>query len=240
MELLWAAVGWLLGIALNAVVTELPRSHRLWARPLCPRCEKPLTPKAFTAVPLPGASHCAACQAPIAPLWRSLEWPLALLFGTLAWRYEMTAPLLVYSLYAILLLVVLAIDLRHRWVYSIVCYPAALLGVVLSGVVLPSPWLGLVGAALGFAIFFVAYWAGRLFYKGMEPMGSGDITIATMIGAMAGPQRAAVALVLGSLIVGGVSIALLLGRRVRGHDFIPYGAGLCLGALVVLYLPDGW
>jgi leader peptidase (prepilin peptidase)/N-methyltransferase len=170
---------------------------------------------------------------------RSLEWPTALVFGTLAWRYGCGALLLAYSLYAAVLLLVLAIDLQHRWVYAVICYPAAALAVLLSGLVHGHVWAGLAGALLGFALFSVVYWVGRVVYRGMEPMGSGDITIATLIGAMVGPQRAVTALVLGTLLVGAASLALLATRRVSRRAFVPFGAGLCLGALVVLYLPEG-
>ena len=55
----------------------------------------------------------------------TLEWPTALLFGALAWCFGAGLPLAVYSLYVVFLLVVLVIDLRHRWVYTVVCYPGS-------------------------------------------------------------------------------------------------------------------
>ncbi|HLI26982.1 MAG TPA: A24 family peptidase [Chloroflexota bacterium] len=237
MELAWAAVGWALGIALNAVALELPRVHRLGTWPRCAVCTRRLPLGALTTLPLGGC--CSTCGwRPMSPL-RSLEGPAALVFGTLAWRYGGGPLLVAYSLYAAVLLLVLAIDLQHRWVYAVVCYPAVLLAVLLSGVVHGSPWAGLAGALLGFAVFSIVYWAGRLVYRGVEPMGSGDITIATLIGAMVGPQRALAALVLGSVLMGAVALALLATRRASRHTFVPFGAGLCLGALVALYLPEG-
>jgi leader peptidase (prepilin peptidase)/N-methyltransferase len=88
-------------------------------------------------------------------------------------------------------------------------------------------------------LFLVLYWLGRFLYRGQEPMGSGDITIATMIGAMVGLQRVLPALFLGGLLVAVVSLFLLGLRRAGGRTFLPYGAGLCAGALLVLLLPDG-
>jgi prepilin signal peptidase PulO-like enzyme (type II secretory pathway) len=239
MEVIWAAIGWALGILLNTIVSELPRSHQLSMQPRCPRCETLLPLGAFTVLPLGTRGGCPRCGTVLTWPLSSLEWPTALVFGTLAWRFGMSLPLLIYSLYALALLVVLAIDLRHRWVYTIICYPAIVLGVVLSALVEESPWLGLLGALLAGGAFFVLYWVGRLLYHGSEPMGTGDVTIAAMIGAMAGPRRALIALVLGGLIVAGVSLVLLAARRVGSRDFIPYGAGLCLGAILVLCWPDG-
>jgi leader peptidase (prepilin peptidase)/N-methyltransferase len=234
MELLWAALGWLVGIGLNAIVLELPRSHRLFARPCCASCGAPLSPAALTVL-RPGArAVCKACGVPCLDLARTLEWPTALVFGALAWCYGLGLPLVVYALYAVVLLVVLAIDLRHRWVYTVVCYPGILAGVLLAPLLDAPWWSGLAGAAVGGGLFFALYWIGRLAYRGQEAMGTGDITIAAMIGAMVGPERVLIALFLGGLLVAGVSLALLVLRRARVRDFIPYGAGLCLGALATL------
>ena len=110
-----------------------------------------------------------------------------------------------------------------------------LAAVVLTAVLQGTWWTGAAGALAGGGLFFLLYWLGRLIYRGQEPMGVGDITIAAMIGGMVGPERILVALFLGGLLVAGVSVVLLLLRRARARDFIPYGAGLCLGALITLF-----
>jgi prepilin signal peptidase PulO-like enzyme (type II secretory pathway) len=235
MELLWAVVGWIVGIGLNAVVHELPRSQQLFVRPRCPHCEAPLLAAAFTIAAPSRRAACPGCQAPGVDAAHTLEWPTALVFGALAWCFGASLPLAVYSLYVIFLLVVLVIDLRHRWVYTVVCYPAILAAVVLTAVLQGTSWAGAAGALAGGGLFFLLYWLGRLIYRGQEPMGIGDITIAAMIGGMVGPERILVALFLGGLLVAGVSVVLLLLRRARARDFIPYGAGLCLGALITLF-----
>lgn len=238
MEWLWGGLGWLVGWALNAVVHELPRGHTL-AWPRCSACQSRLGPSALSAVPRRGAGRCAACAAPVVGWATGLELPTAVLFLALAWRYELSPALLAYSVFAALLLAVLIVDLRHRWVYGVVCYPGVLLGLVLNLLTATGPIAALLGAVAGGGLFFVLYWIGRLLYRGQEPMGSGDITIATMIGAMVGVQRALPALFLGGVLVAAVSLGLLALRRAGARTFLPYGAGLCAGALLVLLLPDG-
>jgi leader peptidase (prepilin peptidase)/N-methyltransferase len=233
MVVLWALLGWVVGYGLNAIVVELPRSDRLIARPCCPSCGAAL---ALPALSVLSGRHgvCTACANRAVGLTRTLEWPAAGLFAALAWCQGWGLPLLVYSLYVLILLVVLAIDLRHRWVYPIVCYPAVLLGIILTGLLSGSWWLGLLGALAGGALFALLYLIGRLIYRGQEPIGVGDITIAAMIGAMVGAERALPALFLGAVLVAVVSLVLLALRRASTRDFIPYGAGLCLGALGAL------
>jgi prepilin signal peptidase PulO-like enzyme (type II secretory pathway) len=124
-------------------------------------------------------------------------------------------------------------DLRHRYVYTLVALVGLLLGLVLGGVLHPEAWwLWPLGAVGGFLLFLVLYWAGRLAYRGQEPLARGDITIAAMVGAMAGPQTP-MALVLGILFSGLFAAGVLVARRSR-HVYLPYGPGLCLGALVTL------
>jgi leader peptidase (prepilin peptidase) / N-methyltransferase len=238
MEWLWGGLGWLAGWVLNAVVHELPRGHAL-AWPRCVACEHRLTPLALSALPLRGAGRCAACAGSVVGWGSGLELPTAALFLALAWRYGMSPALIAYSVFAALLLAVLVIDLRHRWVYGIVCYPGVLLGLGLNLFTATGPAAALLGALAGGGLFFVLYWVGRLLYRGQEPMGSGDITSATMIGAMVGVQRVLPALFLGGLLVAAASLLLLALRRAGARTFLPYGAGLCAGALLVLLLPDG-
>jgi leader peptidase (prepilin peptidase)/N-methyltransferase len=238
MEWLWGGLGWLVGWALNAVVHELPRAHAL-AWPRCGGCGRRLGPRALSGLPLPSAGRCAACAAPVVSWATGLELPTAVVFLALAWRYGISPALLAYSVLATILLAVLVIDLRHRWVYGVIGYPGVILGLLLSPLTAAGPLGALAGALAGGGLFFLLYWLGRLLYRGHEPMGSGDIAIATMIGAMVGVQRVLPALFFGGVLVAVVSLVLLALRRVGGSSFVPYGAGLCAGALLVLLLPDG-
>src|SRR5439155_19162851 len=102
--------------------------------------------------------RCTGCGAVVLPALYSLEWPTAAMFGLLYWRFDLSPVLLVYSVYAVLLLVVLAIDLHHRWVYSVICYPAILAALVLTPVVTDNILDGVLGALLGAGIFLGLYW----------------------------------------------------------------------------------
>jgi leader peptidase (prepilin peptidase)/N-methyltransferase len=70
-------------------------------------------------------------------------------------------------------------------------------------------------------------------------MGSGDITIATLIGAMVGLQRVVPVLFFGGILVAVASLVLLATRRASTRTFVPYGAGLCAAALALLVGPEG-
>jgi prepilin peptidase CpaA len=89
-------------------------------------------------------------------------------------------------------------------------------------------WLGLAtasgGAALGFAIFLVAYCMGG--------MGGGDVKLMAAFGALLGPLGILTAAVLAS-VIGGLMAAGSLALR-RRRKAIPYGPAIVLGAWLAL------
>ena len=129
---------------------------------------------------------------------------------------------------------ILAIDLRYREVHLILGYSGVVAAVVLAPLSLSG---GIGGATLGWlvgaAVFGALYLLGRLVYRGAEPLGSGDVTIAALLGAMAGFPGVLTALVLG-ISAGGVGALLMLIRTRSRHAAMPYGPALCLGGLVTM------
>jgi prepilin signal peptidase PulO-like enzyme (type II secretory pathway) len=95
-------------------------------------------------------------------------------------------------------------------------------------------WWGLAGAAAGLVSFGLLYLIGRAVYRGAEPLAHGDVTIAAMVGAMAGPL-VLTALVAGVVFSGLFGLVILALRRSRTAT-MPYGPGLCLGGLLSLFL----
>jgi prepilin signal peptidase PulO-like enzyme (type II secretory pathway) len=83
--------------------------------------------------------------------------------------------------------------------------------------------------------FSVAYGLAALVYPGKIGLGMGDVTLATFIGLATGFPSAIVAVVLGVLLGGFVSVLLLLTRRATLQTAIPYGPFLVLGGLVALF-----
>jgi prepilin signal peptidase PulO-like enzyme (type II secretory pathway) len=149
------------------------------------------------------------------PAWR---WLLALLLGVPVVQVAVT-------------------DLRERYVYAAVALVGIVLGVVGSPIVHESPWWsGAAGAVVGWLAFAALYVLGRWLYRGREPLATGDVTIAAMVGAVAGTSVLN-ALVLGILASGLAAIGVLIARRSIGA-LMPYGPGLCLGALLSLLMHE--
>ncbi len=230
LAVLWAAIGWLVGIAINRPIYQLPRDQPLHQKPRCEKCGRWIP-----AVALPGHLACPRCASPLG--YDRIEWLTAALFGVLALRFGPSGALLAYSVYTVVLLVVAAVDFRHRYVYAVVIYPgvliAAILTPLLTGLDVTATLLGI---ATGSAVFLLFYLAGRLLYRGAEPIGKGDIEIAALIGAMVGFPRVLSALFLGGVASAAVVLVLLLARRRGRRDFVPYGPGMCLGTFAAFFM----
>jgi leader peptidase (prepilin peptidase)/N-methyltransferase len=139
------------------------------------------------------------------------------------------------GLLAVPLVQVAVTDLRTRYVYTVIAGIGLVIGLVIGWHFHDAPWWSSAAGALAGAVAFgILYAAGRLLYRGGEPMARGDITIAAMVGAGAATS-ALNALVYGVLASGLIALAILIATRSR-HNSIPYGPGLCLGGLITLFL----
>ena len=145
-----------------------------------------------------------------------------------------------YAAYTALLMLVLVMDWKHRDIYISVIgagWLVALAGsLVLPGIGLAS---ALIGAGVAGGFFLVAYLAARLIFRHIEePLGSGDVLLALMMGLMLGFPNVVGALVVGPLIAGAVALVLLFTRRSSMGDFMPYGVSLCVASILFLLNPS--
>lgn len=167
---------------------------------------------------------------------------VGLVWAALALAYGLSPRWLASAVLAVPLVQVTVTDYRYRVVYLEVAAIGTLLGLLLGPFAhdlewqtLPGGWWAApAGAMGGYAAMQLVYWLGRALYRGQEPLAHGDVTIAGMAGAIAGPHTAS-ALVSGILIGGLLALGVMLATRSR-HSTMPYGPGLCIGALLVLLL----
>jgi leader peptidase (prepilin peptidase)/N-methyltransferase len=230
-------VGFITGTLVSLIARSLPERGRLVGRPICPEqgCGLSWTAVSPTLRRLGLARVCPTCGAGPSRGDVALELGTALVVGALAVRSSIGPMLLAHLFFAALLMTIMAIDLRTRQVYLVLGYGGVVLALMLSPVSMSG---GLVSAAVGALIGGLAfgglYALGRALYRGGEPLGTGDITIAALLGAMAGFPGILTALLVGILAGGvGAVIVLCVGRSRKA--FMPYGPALCLGGLWMLF-----
>ncbi len=232
--LLYALLGWLVGVIVNVLADDLPERRRP-GLPRCPQCGQAHRVMHYSAVArmLFSRGRCPACGAPERRRPLAVEVGMVFLFGFLWGRYNhLTAELVAMSLYLSTFVVILVTDIEHRLILHIVTFPAILLA-LLASVFTITPVCSLIGAATGFGIFYAIYLLGALTF-GPGAMGFGDVTLSTFIGAAVGFPMVLVALLIGILAGGLVSLGMLLTRQRRLKSHLPYGPFLLIGATITL------
>jgi len=244
-------LGILAGLVVNYLADVLPFTLRL-SRPVCPNpeCQKPF---AWTDYLL--LRRCKHCSKPRG--WRTFAVLLLCIVSALYLWFTHPAKL-GYALSFIVLAylyVVALIDLEHR----LVLRPLSVAGLILTavtGYVLHGWFSTLIGGLAGFAIMYIFYLFGKLFTRlrarrlGQDPkeaeeaLGSGDVTLATILGLLLGWPLIWFCLLMGILLSGVVSLLIILGlvitcqyKKKALSVFIPYGLFFLLSAIFLVFFP---
>lgn len=196
------------------------------------------------ALPIVGyvlqGGKCSTCHKKISISYPLVEGATALLF-LLSYQFDgFGVPFLFHAVYVALLMLVLVIDWKHRDIYFLVIAAGCVIALV-GSLLLPGLdiWSELLGAGVAGAFFLLAYIAAKLIFPKIdEPLGAGDVLLALMMGLMLGWPNIVGALLIGPLIAGAVAILLLVSRRNKMGDFMPYGVSLCAAAILFLVYPQ--
>ena len=237
--------GLMLGSFLNVCISRLPEGLSIVKpRSRCPKC---LTAISFyDNIPLLSflilRGRCRKCASPIPwryPFVELLTGIITLLFF-LKWSAQ---PLwLAASLAAAYILIVTAIiDFETMMISDIFPFSLAVIGLLacfvnpcFSGPALSRLLSFLAGAAAGAFIIWLMSWLGRKIY-GKEAVGEGDILLMAGIGAMTGWEGVLSALVMASFFGSVYGVSLMLAKKAKRFDPIPFGPFLAIGAVINLY-----
>lgn len=254
--LLVALFGLAFGSFLNVCIYRVPRKQSVvMPRSRCPDCNHPI--RWYDNVPLVSylilRGRCRDCQTHISLLYPLVEALTAAVLLLTFHQYGLTADFIKYSLFGMLLLILIFTDLLERRIPHPVTLLGIGLGLVFSFLVpvdnRPLEWIArrldwflegtfssvlgaLAGALVGGGLFYIV---GEAFFRfsggGKEYLGFGDVMLMLMIGTFLGVPLTLMTILLGSL--GGTLIAavfILLNRRYREYPW-PYGTFLGIAAI---------
>ncbi len=231
-------LGLIVGGWIDHAATAIPAEHSPWRLPACPECGAgwhgvALLPVIGTLV----ARRCPACAAPISHMRPLTEATTGTLFVLALWRAASPAEFVALALFTVLLLLILRIDWQNHLIFQNTIIVGIMIALAYAAILSPEPhallWslIAAVGAAL---LFLFLYFLALLIYR-RRALGFGDVLLAALIGAMAGEQ-AFLALFIG-MMLGAAGGLLLVALRVRTmRDYIPYGAYLCAGTIIALFV----
>jgi len=242
-------VGLLIGSFLNVVVWRVPRGESIVSpASACPACGTPITPRDNVPVLswLLLRGRCRSCGDAISSRYPLVELATAVSFGLVAlgavaglWPWAVTPALLAFAAISISLTL---IDLDvHRLPDAIVlpAYPVLAALLALASL-LTGEWAALAAALAGAGILFAVYFL-IAFLAPRGGMGFGDVKLAGVIGLMLGWFGWAPLIVgaFAAFLVGGLyAIVLLLLRRARRGDGVPFGPWMLVGAWIGIAAGD--
>ena len=238
--LLFAAGGLIFGSFLNVCIYRIPRRESLtFPASHCTSCGRALS--WFENVPVVAwlalRGRCRSCGAPISPMYPLVELATAAVFAGGVIVYGLTLLMVVRVAFACALIVLFAIDLRHRILPNVITLPGIVCGFVAS-LFLPPGWLAsLIGIIAGGGVLLgiaEAYYRIR----GQEGLGMGDVKMLAMIGAFLGWQLMLLTLVLASFAGSAIGVGLMAARKGDMQAALPFGTFLALGAIVAAVAGD--
>lgn len=234
------------GWVANIVANRFPIEERALFAPL--RCMKGGEPLHwYDHFPVFGfllqKGVCRHCGKKLPLRFPLLELLLVACFVT-AWARFQNAPLYIYAVsvfYITLMVVVGAIDLRHRLIFPAMIYLGCLVAIltgILSGAH-PDGFLpdgigsGILGALFCGITFQLLYWLAIAIYR-VRALGFGDVLLAALMGFILGFPGSVAALFMGAVLNGiAAGLVMLLGKKGR-REFIPYGTTLCLATMLTI------
>jgi leader peptidase (prepilin peptidase)/N-methyltransferase len=256
--------GLVFGSFLNVCISRLPKGESIvLPRSHCPRCNHAI--RWYDNIPVLSylvlRGRCRDCHAPISPIYPMVEALTALVLVLTFRVYGLSPEFAKYSLFSMLLIVLIFTDLLARRIPHAVTIFGICLGLLFSFFIpvddRPLGWIlrhrdifpsetvlsvagavagGLAGGGLFYAVGEAFYYLGG---KQKEYLGFGDVMLMLMVGIFLGIPLTLMTVLLGSL--GGSILALAMSAvspRFRGYAW-PYGTFLGVAAIYAV-LNGNW
>jgi len=237
--LLFVLLGLAIGSFLNVCIDRLPQNKSIAFPPShCEACQHKLAVKdlipVFSYLRLRG--RCRYCQTSVPRRLFWVELATGVVFALLAWHFGLSPALGIMAFYACLFIIIFVIDLEHGLILNKVVYPGMVVALLLA--LLPQPWLtqwivtGIANAALGGAIGFALFLLIAIVSRG--GMGWGDVKLAALIGLATGFPLVFFSIIMGAILGGIVAVALVIAKKRKRRQTIPFGPFLALAAMITL------
>lgn len=238
---LFGLLGLTVGSFLNVCIDRLPRDESVVSPPShCEACQhrlglKDLIP-VFSYLRLRG--RCRYCQAAVSRKLLWVEIAAGLIFALLYWHFGLGPELGIMAFYACVFIVVFVIDLERGLILNKVVYPAMIVALLLA--LVPQPWLtrwivinGVANAALGGGVGFAIFVVIAIVSRG--GMGWGDVKLVALIGLAVGFPLVLFSIIVGAILGSIVALALMIARKRRFRETLPFGPFLALAAMITLF-----
>ncbi|RMH03354.1 MAG: prepilin peptidase [Nitrospirae bacterium] len=239
-------LGAVVGSFLNVCIYRIPLGQSILSPgSRCPQCAHPLS--WGEKVPLLSfvflRRRCRHCHRFIPWRYFFVELTNAIGYLALVLKFGWTGITGIYALFFSALVVITWIDLQYYIIPDVISLPGILVGLVAAATLLP---LGLMSSVIGVLFGGGLLWmlaALSPYVFGKEGMGGGDIKLLAMIGAFVGWEQTFFTLLIAAVTGSLVGIGLVMMKRLRRGQYMPFGPFLAFGAVLSLFFHPsvvGW
>ncbi len=235
-------IGAIIGSWLATVAIRMPQGRSAnHGRSCCDSCNSSIA--AWHMIPVVSYIYlrgkCRVCDGKINPLHFQIEAVSAIVTGAAFAIWEPVAAAVI-TLFALQLLVLAVLDLRHFWLPDRLNLWLAVTGLIVAGY-MPHPvdvYDRMIGGTAGFLVLFGIAMAYKML-RGHAGLGAGDPKMLGAIGCWLG-WVALPYVVLGAAIIGLVMaiVMQLMGRRISPETKLPFGSLMALSAYITCM--TGW
>ncbi|MCX5777173.1 MAG: prepilin peptidase [Candidatus Firestonebacteria bacterium] len=240
-EVLVALFGLIIGSFLNVCIYRIPKNLSIvFPNSHCPKCKKEIN--WYDNIPIVSflmlLGRCRYCKTKISKKYLIVEVLVGILFLISYRNFGLSTEFISSIIFISFLVVIALIDLKTGYIYDITVVPLAIIGFVFS-LFIPDRSLlqSLSGFAVGGSIFLAIYYISLWLY-GQEGMGMGDVKLAAVLGVFLGWKNTALMIVVSFVIGGIISVCLLLLKKKRRMDPVPFGPFLVLGTFITVFAGD--
>jgi len=251
--------GLIVGSFLNVCIARIPLESSIISPPShCPRCNTPI--RWYDNIPLVSfavlGGRCRTCGQRISWRYPLVELLNGLLFLWAIIEFGFTGEAILVMALCSTLVVITFIDLDHQIIPDVITYPGMVIGLGVApffmstlavplsfglGTVLPP--MGQYGTAFLNAFIGLVLGGAPLYLIGLlweklrkvEAMGGGDVKYMSMVGSFLGWKGAFLTIMLGAVSGSIVGVALILLKKHRADNVIPFGPFLAFGTLLTRF-----
>ncbi len=233
---LFFIVGLVLGSFYNVVGLRVPEKKSInYPGSHCTTCKRPLT----TIDLIPVLSYilskgkCRTCHSRISVLYPIIELSTGLLFAYSYIHFGFSSELIGSLIIVSLLMILFVSDLTYMLIPDkILLFFAPM--IILYRIWVPADpwWDAVIGSLVGFGLLFLI---GMISKGGM---GGGDIKLFAVLGIFFGWKGVLLILFLASLVGSFVGVVLLILKKVKRKQHVPFGPFIVIAALIALFWGD--
>lgn len=238
--------GLVFGSFANVCIYRMPREMSVVFPPShCTKCNTPIL--WYDNIPVLSylflKGKCRKCNDKISLRYPLVELSCGILFALMFFVTGLTYMLPFFCLFAFCMLVITLIDYDFQIIPDEFSVGLIIIGILISfiNVFLGTTFLerfagSVLGTLAGGGSLILLAIAGKFMFK-QDAMGGGDIKLMAGVGAFIGWQRVLLAIFIAAFIGSIIGIALIITKKMKRRDMMPFGPCLAIGSITTLFLP---